>query len=275
MSNMNTSVPCAYFSVYHKKSPVYANDWVFPIQTGFLQSHEDLGFLKDCDGINIAEKNRNYGELTAHYWVWKNFLPSFTGDYIGFGHYRRFLSLRNKWSERLKREFVTKSHAEFSHLFGEVYTLDTFRAFCGDADAIVPRRLRFRRRRLIPQSTYSQFVCWHPKRDLDACLSVIARRHPGYVPYCDKFFRGNSGWFWLNFILRKELFADWCEWIFDVLGALEKECDWSTYDTYDTIRIPAYLAERLFNVWLLKQKAEKGLKIKETPLYLLCDTEKA
>ena len=270
---MNTSVPCAYFSVYHKKSPVYANDWVFPIQTGFLQSHEDLGFLKDCDGINIAEKNRDYGELTAHYWVWKNFLPSFTGDYIGFGHYRRFLSIRNRWSEWLKRKYVTPSHAKFSRLFGEVYTLDTFRAFCGDADAIVPRKLRFwlKRRRFFrqKQTVLSQFTSFHPKSALEMCLSVIAQRHPDYVPYCDAFFKGNSGWFWLNFILRKELFADWCEWIFDVLGALEEECGRSTYETYNTERAPAFLAERLFNVWLLKQQAEKGLKVKETPLYFL------
>ncbi len=135
---MNMSVPCAYFSVYYKRTPVYANDWIFPIQAGFLQTGEDLGFLKDCDGINIAERNPNFGELTAHYWVWKNFLPSFSGDYIGFGHYRRFLSLRNTWSEKWKRGSVKLTHPEFSRLFDEVYTLDSFRALCGDADAIVP-----------------------------------------------------------------------------------------------------------------------------------------
>ncbi len=270
---MNTAVSCAYFSVYHKKAPVYANDWIFPIQTGFLQSHEDLGFLKDCDGINIAEKNRNFAELTAHYWVWKNFLPSFTGDYIGFGHYRRFLALRNKRSERREQRCVAMSLPEFSRLFGEVYTLDSFRAFCGNADVIVPRKWHFlrKKKRLIrrKQTILSQFESCHPKRDLDICCSIIAQRHPDYVPYLKSFFAGKSGWFCLNFILRKELFEDWCEWLFDILGELEKKCDWSTYDTYNTIRIPAYLAERLFNVWLLKQKAEKRLKIKETPMYFL------
>ncbi len=105
---------------------------------------------------------------------------------------------------------------------------------------------------------------------MDACLSLIARRYPDYVPYCDKFFSGvTPGWTCLNFILRKELFADWCEWIFDVLFALERECDWTRYKAYNEIRIPAYLAERLFSVWLLKQKADRGLKIKETPLCFL------
>ncbi len=275
---MNMSVPCAYFSVYHKRTPVYANDWIFPIQTGFLQSGEDLGFLKDCDGINIAEKNPNFGELTAHYWVWKNFLPSFSGDYIGFGHYRRFLSfgrVKRKWREIFQADPIRglpdrMPPAKFALHFGERYTLDSFMAFCGDADAIVPEKLRFfwRKWRIQrPTSLYSQFVECHPKRDLEACLSVIARRHPDYVPACDAFFKGNSGWFCLNFILRKELFADWCEWIFDVLFALERECDWTRYKAYNEIRMPAYLAERLFSVWLLKQKAERGLKVKETPLY--------
>ena len=43
--------------------------------------------LSDCIGDNISKKNPNYCELTAIYWLWKNYdLP----NYVGVCHYRRF-----------------------------------------------------------------------------------------------------------------------------------------------------------------------------------------
>lgn len=256
---------CVYFSVYHKKSVVYANDWCRPIQTGFLQNNDDLGFLKDCDGINIASKNKNFGELTAHYWVWKNFIPGFEGKYIGFCHYRRFLTLSDKVVKRYKTNPAQILFSDFSRVF-QNYTVDSFVDFCGDCDVVVPKKQVFRK-----QTVFEQYAAQHPKRDLEECLTVIAEKYPDYLPYCNIFFNSHSGYFYLNFIMKTDLFTNWCEWIFDVLSTLEKRCDWSKYDSYATIRTPAYLAERLFNVWLMRQIEKKSLKIKESSLYLLCE----
>ena len=32
------------------------------------------GWLRDNTHINISGKNKNYAELTFHYWFWKNYL---------------------------------------------------------------------------------------------------------------------------------------------------------------------------------------------------------
>lgn len=263
---MTATPVCAYFSVYHKKSVIYANEWVYPIQTGFLQHNVDLGFLKDSDGINISSKNKNFAELTAHYWVWKNYFPSFNGKYIGFCHYRRFLSLNCNVIDQYKTNPVQILYSNFSKLFDKNYAIDAFIDFCGDCDVIVPQKTVFKN-----QSVLSQYISQHPKRDLDACFSVICKKYPDYIPFCDAFFKGNSGYFCLNFIMKKELFDNWCKWIFDILNDLEKQSDYSMYNSYATIRTPAYLAERLFNVWLMYQIEKKSLKIRESPLYLLCE----
>ena len=48
-------------------------------------------YIKCEGGENINFKEKNYSELTFHYWFWKNKFDSFSGeDWIGFCQRRRF-----------------------------------------------------------------------------------------------------------------------------------------------------------------------------------------
>lgn len=50
-------------------------------------SNEYSDYLKDnMGGENIASKNKNYCELTALYWIYRNS----SAKYVGISHYRRF-----------------------------------------------------------------------------------------------------------------------------------------------------------------------------------------
>jgi len=57
-------------------------------------------FLSEKSGKNIINKNSTFGELTFHYWFWKNKLVKYKKDeWFGICHYRRFfvkLSIRKK-----------------------------------------------------------------------------------------------------------------------------------------------------------------------------------
>ena len=47
-------------------------------------------WIRDNSGINISSKNKFYGELTFHYWFWKNMLDNIKENkWIGFCGYRR------------------------------------------------------------------------------------------------------------------------------------------------------------------------------------------
>ena len=49
------------------------------------------GWVRDNSGTNISHKNKFYGELTFHYWLWKNKLKDIEKDkWVGFCGYRRF-----------------------------------------------------------------------------------------------------------------------------------------------------------------------------------------
>ena len=82
------------FAVHHKVCDVFRNEVFEPIQTGARFSGIDLGFLRDDVDDNIAAKNPYYGELTAWYWVLKNWLPAHPEvSHVGFCHYRRVLDI--------------------------------------------------------------------------------------------------------------------------------------------------------------------------------------
>ena len=76
------------YVVTHKQVDIPEIAGYKPIVVGKNEvSYSD--FVRDNTGDNIAEKNPNYCELTALYWMWKNDQKS---DLVGLSHYRRFFS---------------------------------------------------------------------------------------------------------------------------------------------------------------------------------------
>ncbi len=118
-------------------------------------------------------------------------------------------------------------------------------------------------------STYSQFINSHPKNFINKAQEIIKHDYPEYEPFMNDFLSGNKLYLCLNFVMKTELFDDWCKWIFDILFKLEKEIDLTVYNEYHTVRGPAFLAERFFNVWLLYQIKTKNIKILNRQSYIL------
>ena len=60
------------------------------IQAGAALTKYRSGILTDDTGDHISDRNRDYSECTAMYWVWKNARDS---QYVGISHYRRRLKI--------------------------------------------------------------------------------------------------------------------------------------------------------------------------------------
>lgn len=213
----------------HKSYWMPEDDVYLPLHVG-KEGKQELGYVGDNTGDNISKKNANFCELTGLYWAWKNFQC----DYIGLCHYRRYFG-----SGSYGKSVESKHKAIF-------YRQD-YEALLKQYDVILPKK-----RNYYIETVRSQYEHAHNKRDLDECERIIAEKYPEYSEAFTTVM-GRRKLHILNmFAMKKELFDEYCAWLFDILFELEKRIDISEYDQYQA-RVFGFVAERLFNVWLEKQ----------------------
>lgn len=209
-----------------------------PIYVGKALHRQQLAIQGDDTGDNISVKNGSFCELTALYWAWRNnfFAES---DYVGLVHYRRYF----KGSElRLKDQEIASENELLSYLV--------------EYDVIVAKK-----RNYYIETIYSHYKNAHYIKDLDLTREIIAQDFPDYCSAFDQVMSSSSLHLFNMFVMKKEYFEQYCNWLFAILFKLEKQIDVTDYDNYQK-RVFGFLAERLFNVWLLKNNlSKKELKV--------------
>ena len=233
----------------HKKYWMPDDDVYLPIHVG-REGKVDLGYIGDNTGDNISAKNANYCELTALYWAWKNIKC----DYIGLCHYRRYFA-KNLFLFRLSK-YLYLDNVEKIILSKMIY-----KKLLMKYDIILPKKWR-----LYKMNVYSQYKSEHNIDDLDECFKIICELYPEYFKACQIVCNRREIYICNMFVTKKSIFDEYMKWLFDILFALEKRIDISNYDSYQA-RVYGFLSERLFNVWLEKNK--NNLNIKEMPVIFL------
>lgn len=241
------------YSVYHKVSHLIENIYIKPIQVGNGESIDGIHY-RDNTGNNIAEKNGTYCELTAQYWAWKNDKDS---DYLGIMHYRRFFDFNQKEKRELNMWGIIEED-EFNLDFLKKYgiTEQEIEEQVNGYDLVLP--LEWDVSQAGWKSIKHNYInsAYHHERDLDMTRLVIKELYPEYLSFFDKVMNSSTGYFTNMFILKRELFEKYSEWLFTILEELERRVDISSYDTQER-RVFGYLSERLFNVWLVKLFSDK------------------
>lgn len=192
--------------------------------------HPKICYRDDLND-NISEKNKNYSELTAIYWAWKNIDKGI----IGIEHYRR----------------------RFCHKKEPLET-DIIEEKLQDHDMIVTKKV-FR-----PNILKRDYEKHHIIEDLKVTREVILELYPEYTQVFDIVM--TRDWYHsLNmFITKKETFNAYCSWLFDILFAVEDRIEVCGRDVYQA-RVFGFLSERLLDVWITYNK----IKIYETEVEFL------
>ena len=203
-----------------------ASAWLIPIQVGAALTDRDICRVKDNTGENISERNGNYSECTALYWMWKNAPQT---DYIGLCHYRRHFDLDADGLDRLAvsgLDVLVTSPTFVAETVGEFFST------------------------LIPQN------------DLQAMTEAIKKLHPEYSPTVEKFLKGRFFPPCNLFIMKRSLFLEYGEFIFSTTFEIERY--YQSLKFYRNDRYIGYLVECLLGIFLMKNKDQ--LKIGYTDM---------
>lgn len=240
----------------HKADPNIRKDSVYmPVQVGkALHPDLDLGFRSDNEGENISDKNGTYCELTAIYWAWKNLKDA---DYVGLAHYRRYFSFD---SSEFRDIIAVPSNSSKIPADDE----DKIRKALDKAEIIVANKVTF------PYRAAYDYPLGHHGDDFKTLFEIIKEKYPQYLPAFDKvFLHGNHLSLYNMFITRRDIFDQYCEFLFTVLGEAEKRINTRDYNPYQK-RLLGFLAERLLNVFITAKEME-GIRVATRPVIWITD----
>ena len=245
---MNIFVSC------HKDFYVPKNSIYVPIQVGAKNASQKFDMISDDSGDNISELNPYYCELTAQYWVWKNT----EADYYGFCHYRRYFIFNEKYKFKNIHYFDIMNDDLLKEL--QITDDEKIKNTIEESDIIVPQRDYF--------NLYDHYKSSpnHHIEDLDFVLDIIKRIYPEYRKSIKKVLKMHHTYFLNMYILKADIFKDYCNWLFPILEEFHKSKDYSDASIIEK-RTPGFLAERLFSIYFCHlQLTKKDLKIKELPV---------
>ena len=226
-------------------------------------------WFKDNTSNNISSKNKNYGEYTFHYWLWKNYLDKIGENWIGFCQYRKFWSLKennlilNSFSslESIALKEVPNSYQEFDAILGEETFINQFRPM-----KFLKRGFRFmlknpsffidKRKRNLK----FHFDFWHGEGNLNKAINLLDKENKeDFRTFVNSKFSFNPH----NMFLCKstKILNKYYSTIFPWLDRCEKEFGFNELTGYGKTRIYGFLAERFLSYWF-----QKNLRIKTMPI---------
>lgn len=240
-----------------------------PVRCGAVYDKRTSQIKGDNTGENISEKRNSYCELTVLYWAWKNE----TADYIGLCHYRRFLSFAESFE---KSELATSEHNNgcIVEQFLDSETIEKhslinekrIESVLNGVDAIFMEPISLKNSKC--ESNYDAIKnapAWHNVKDFKIMLDVIKEKYPEMLDITEKYmYKYQYSYLYNCFIMKKDIFNEFCSWLFDVLQEIENRIDIEYY-TQNQYRTIGTIAERLVGIWALWLMNNKK-KIKNVPL---------
>lgn len=185
------------------------------IQAGAALTDIRIAFITDNIGENISEKNRQFCEITALYWIWKHD----HAKYIGISHYRRRFQIDEREADMLIKSDV-------------------------DVVLTVPV-VNF-------PNVKSQYEKDHSSNDWDIMMRAIQTLTPAYMKTADIVQNGVYYYAYNMLIVRKEWLDEFCNWLFPILFYCEKIIG-QKEDSYQN-RYIGFLSERLLTIFFEHNK---------------------
>ena len=271
---------------YHKESILIENEIFMPLQVGKQFSDNILEMQGDNEGDNISDKNSTYCEMTAVYWAWKNL----SCDYYGLCHYRRLFSCAH--IPILKRLKLNLSYFKAKilnfYMPGHCVCLNSMIQI-SDEKNIISSSKRFAQyveekladksiHAIVPYPIYFsglniyRFFGDHIFH-FNLVLEILKEKYPLFYPNVKDCLFGNRLYSSNMFIMRHDVFNQYCSLIFSILEEHRKklfEMRWC-YDLENEkcfARVSGYISEILTSAFVMMLiKSNKKIQMVHVAYY--------
>lgn len=228
---------------YHKPFMKIEDQCFIPIQTGRAIAAEELDMIGDNTGENISHLNPAFSELVSQYWAWKN--DRSDCDYIGFLHYRRYLNFNKSQYYQLDNKDIAIRE------FG-LNQKDIEEAIAG-YDFILPSAIGVGN---MYRNTCNPFG----PAFADKLIATMKAVKPEYSNAIDRFYNSSTAYLYNLYIMKKELYDEFCEFMFGTLLSLREEIG-LTPPISEFPRFFGYTAEQFINIYMDYLKEKRDIKI--------------
>lgn len=240
------------FVTAHKNVDIFDSSVLQPVQVGsVLPRKRFLWALQDDEGENISELNAQYCELTTQYWAWKNA----KADYYGFCHYRRYFDFSSKRHEENPYGEIMDSRIDAAAQVEYCLDDESIRRAVVESDVITTEVKDIS---AFPEK-YTNVVDQYRRaphlreEDLLKVVELLREEYPEYSEDIESFLSGHYSCFCNMFIMKRQLFFKYCEWLFPILERFVETWDNNLY-SHEGLRTPGHLSERLLNIFLIHER---------------------
>lgn len=168
---------CCHVDRPLKNPPERRPAYIVPLQVGKCFTELSVAELHDDMGRNISAKNKQYCELTALYWIWKNA----KAEYVGLCHYRRWFDI---------------SQEEAGYLSGS------------DVDVVLTTPI------LNFPDVKTVYFRDHEEHDWQVMMDILREFASEYYETACASFNGIYYYPYNMLIAKKEIFDAYCSWLF-------------------------------------------------------------
>lgn len=258
------------FISYKDRHTLIKSDILTPIQTGrAIASEIFYEMIGDDTGDNISKENTKYNELTAQYWAWKNYDKIGNPDYIGFMHYRRHFVFDSKL-KFLPYTWLPKSSFHYIKQIDNNYLKSL------SNDKILPHLnthpncIAYNKFDVFYKS-FSLSIKNHwinggmgPQKEKIIYIfeDVVKTFFPEYKSTLNTFLNGRYMYCCNSFIMHKELFFEYSQFLFKILSEIDKKVDSSTFNKKQ-IRFLGYLGELILSLFIMQKQLDNKFKLIE------------
>ena len=275
------------FVVHHKPWYIYEDDVYIPIQVGKKNAKVDLWILWDDTWDNISDRNSQYAELTAQYWVWKNYDLSDV-DYVWFCHYRRYMTycynpnifnhLITRKNPYWKREdsslflWKWKSLREYNHICEFDKNIlknnsQNIKNFIekNPCDVYTLKRKKILKLFWFKFGIEPRFWFVNHEEVRNDAVEFYVKTHKNQwniIKWTEKEYKGYYPFNRHIYLMKREFFLMYMEWLFKFLFGFEEILKNKKYDWFFVYeRFMAIFSEPLITYWLYYMQKINNIKV--------------